>query len=105
VERLQANPRWDKISERCLFFYHKTQYMTTRQIVEEVISQYLEIATNSNRRVSLKNKIDRITVELEKKINDKRNVVRVEEKSFPCKDCPSPITICLKNGKCNYKDE
>jgi uncharacterized UBP type Zn finger protein len=53
--------------------------MTARQIVEEVISQYLEIATNSDRSVSLKDKIDRITVELEKKINDKRNVVEQEK--------------------------
>lgn len=49
--------------------------MTTREIVKEVLNQYLDIMQSSdlyNRNID--DKIDIITVEIEKKLNDKRSV-------------------------------
>lgn len=81
MERLQANPRWDKISERCL----KTFIMDIAEI--QAIEDIKEIRMRLER--------------LEKFLNDKRNVDE-GEKSFFCyfKSVNGDESCKVKCGMC-----
>lgn len=83
--RLQANPRLGEISERCLKFSvmkHHIEVVISDSEWVDILTVHSETGSAIGSSVPLEN-IPELISELQKILNDKRNVERGEEKSCP----------------------